>query len=71
MISFAINSHSNWRKEFARFETELSKHKIKVTDCAPGSSEVLISVQTSKITENEIVVELAQKWFGAAYNGQL
>lgn len=71
MTIFSINPYKNWRKDFARFERELSQHRITIWDCAVNYTEILIYVKTSHITEEEIVTELARKHFGLAYGGLL
>jgi hypothetical protein len=71
MIVLMVYPYNGWQKDYARFEATIERRKLKVTECASGKSEILISVLTVNSLEDDLVSEAARKHFGTAYAGQL
>ncbi|MEW6738114.1 MAG: hypothetical protein AB1489_42965 [Acidobacteriota bacterium] len=69
MICLSVLPYSGWRKDFARFGSDLSNYKLNVKDCYVEADWIAITVIVSSTDERQLVVELAHKRFGKSYKG--
>lgn len=71
MVWFAVRSNQNWRKQYARFEADITKYSLNVNECVDAVDEIFISVIVNSSQYTEMVIELAKKHFGNSYGGVL
>lgn len=71
LISFVVYSHSDWRKNYVRFETEIARHKYKIFDCEVTGSEIMITLLANATVDDLYVTEIARRWFGPSYAGRI